>query len=118
MKEVTSVKVRNYATPISVVSLVLAMVLMLVGLGCSAAPSPASNTDASNMLVSTSLSVSEDQDNMPVGTSLSVGESQISAILDVDAIKARLETGFGHARWTEMRKVARYTERTVPEPWK
>lgn len=45
--------------PISVVSLVLAMVLVLLGVGCSFTPSPASNTYSSSSLADISLTSSE-----------------------------------------------------------
>ncbi len=103
----TSMKWRACSNPISVVSLLLAVVLVLAGVGCSAISSPASDAASSTMSAGTALSVGQPEDNATTIT-----------IADVAAIEAKVHSKSGHARWTEERRVARYRERTVPEPWR
>jgi hypothetical protein len=87
-KGVIGVKWKARINPISVVSLVLAMVLALPGVGCSATPSPASNTDSSSMPAGISLTVSEPEDNTitDVATIEVEGHTDPGAVVSVNAV--------------------------------
>lgn len=100
-------KSKAYTNPILVVSLVLAVALASAGIGCGAATPLVSNTDSPVMMASSSLSVSGSQNNTIATT-----------IINVASIEERLHSRSAHAEWTEERRVARYTERTVPERWR
>jgi hypothetical protein len=82
------VKWKARINPISVVSLVLAMVLALPGVGCSVTSSPASSTDSSSASAGISLTVSEPEDNTitDVGTIEVKGHTSPGAVVSVNAV--------------------------------
>jgi hypothetical protein len=86
---VASAKWKALINPILVLSLVLAIVLALPGVSCSATPSPAKNTDSSTTPISPQAGSGVSSSSMPAGISLTVSEPHDNIITDVTTIEVK-----------------------------
>ncbi|HXZ29593.1 MAG TPA: hypothetical protein VEG43_00355, partial [Dehalococcoidia bacterium] len=79
---------------ISAVSLVLAVVLALPGVGCSRIHSSANNTGPSNVPTGMSLTISEPQDNTitDVATVVVKGQTDPGAVVSVNEVMTSADT--------------------------